>query len=376
MRDARDKNKADDEKRKVMIASVAHDLKTPLAVISGYAESLSDGMDDKDYTALILQKTEEMNSQVLTLVESSRNEIQSIGSIKESVLFGEFFKTEALKYEKLAQSKKLTFIVKGAPYVTVYANRQQLARVLQNLISNAIKYTPSGGKIVVKAKKVGKEVRVIVRDNGSGISGESLPFIFDKFYMEDKSRTVSGSNGLGLYITKEIVDDLSGVIEVKSKKDKGSRFVVRIPIEEGKIRRTITEAFDALPHNVKTFLYLFFGGILCSLYRFQKFYETRHRATLIAGILLYRCFCLAGQPTFSVLWCATESRLSQTKKVILLRSDIAYAVIFGVAKLWIFQKNKSKRHSRECRFCLKNVIFIICSYLLVLQLRKQRLRQP
>lgn len=105
MRDARDKNKADDEKRKVMIASVAHDLKTPLAVISGYAESLSDGMDDKDYTALILQKTEEMNSQVLTLVESSRNEIQSIGSIKESVLFGEFFKTEALKYEKLAQSK-------------------------------------------------------------------------------------------------------------------------------------------------------------------------------------------------------------------------------------------------------------------------------
>lgn len=253
MRDARDKNKADDEKRKVMIASVAHDLKTPLAVISGYAESLSDGMDDKDYTSLILQKTEEMNSQVLTLVESSRNEIQSIGSIKESVLFGEFFKTEALKYEKLAQSKKLTFIVKGAPYVTVYANRQQLARVLQNLISNAIKYTPSGGKIVVKAKKVGKEVRVIVRDNGSGISGESLPFIFDKFYMEDKSRTVSGSNGLGLYITKEIIDDLSGVIEVKSKKEKGSRFVVRIPIEEGKIRRTITEAFDALPHNVKTF---------------------------------------------------------------------------------------------------------------------------
>ena len=258
----------------------------------------SSGMDDKDYTALILQKTEEMNSQVLTLVESSRNEIQSIGSIKESVLFGEFFKTEALKYEKLAQSKKLTFIVKGAPYVTVYANRQQLARVLQNLISNAIKYTPSGGKIVVKAKKVGKEVRVIVRDNGSGISGESLPFIFDKFYMEDKSRTVSGSNGLGLYITKEIVDDLSGVIEVKSKKEKGSRFVVRIPIEEGKIRRTITEAFDALPHNVKTFLYLFFGGILCSLYRFQKFYETRHRATLIAGILLIPLFLLGWAADF------------------------------------------------------------------------------
>ena len=120
----------------------------------------------------------------------------------------------------------------------------------------------------------------------------------DKFYMEDKSRTISGSNGLGLYITKEIVDDLSGVIEVKSKKEKGSRFVVRIPIEEGKIRRTITEAFDALPHNVKTFLYLFFGGILCSLYRFQKFYETRHRATLIAGILLMPLFLLGWAADF------------------------------------------------------------------------------
>lgn len=292
MRDARDRNNVDDEKRKVMIASVAHDLKTPLAVISGYAESLSDGMDDKDYTALILQKTEEMNNQVLTLVESSKKEIQSIGVRKESVLISEFFKTEAMKYEKLAKSKKLTYKVKGAPYVTVYADRQQLARVLQNLISNAIKYTQNGGKVSIKAKKVGKEVRIIVRDNGSGISGESLPFIFDKFYMEDKSRSQTGSNGLGLYITKEIVDDLNGVIEVKSRKGRGSRFVVRLPIEEGKIRRTITEGFDALPHNVKTFLYFFFGWGLCSLYRFQKFYETRRKSTLIAGILLVPLFLL------------------------------------------------------------------------------------
>lgn len=298
MRDARDKTTADDEKRKVTIASVAHDLKTPLAVISGYAESLSDGMNDKDYTALILQKTAEMNAQVLTLVESSRKEIQAIGNRKESILFAEFFKAEAMKYEKLAKSRKLSFSVKGEPYVTVYANRQQLSRVLQNLISNAIKYTDAGGKILVKAKKVGKEVRIIVRDNGCGISGESLPFIFDKFYMEDKSRSQSGSNGLGLYITKEIVDDLNGVIDVKSKKGKGSRFVVRIPIEEGKIRRTITEGFDALPHNVKTFLYFFFGWILCSLYRFQKYYETRRKATLVAGILMIPLFLLGWSADF------------------------------------------------------------------------------
>ena len=228
MRDARDKNKADDEKRKVMIASVAHDLKTPLAVISGYAESLSDGMDDKDYTALILQKTEEMNSQVLTLVESSRNEIQSIGSIKESVLFGEFFKTEALKYEKLAQSKKLTFIVKGAPYVTVYANRQQLARVLQNLISNAIKYTPAGSSIAVSAQRSGETVRVEVADDGPGIPDVEQAMKEGFSTAGPAARELGFGAGMGLPNMKRYSDEL----HVETQLGKGTTVTVRIRIPQ------------------------------------------------------------------------------------------------------------------------------------------------
>lgn len=303
MRDARDSYQEREEKGKVMLASVVHDLKTPLQVISGYAESLEDGMTDKNYCALILQKTAEMNTQVLSLVESSKREIQTIGERKQSLLMSEFFRKEAEKYTKLAKSKKIEYIVKDAPYVTVYANAQHLSRAIQNLISNAIKYTPYGGKIVVKAKKVAKELRIIVKDNGIGISKDSIPFIFDKFYMEDKSRG-SGSNGLGLYITKEIVEDHKGVIEVKSKKGKGSRFVVRLPIEEGKIRRTITEGFDALPRNIKMLVYFLFGGILCSLYRFQKYYETRKKSTLAAGLLLIPLFLLGwAADLFSITVC-------------------------------------------------------------------------
>ena len=97
MRDARDSYQEREEKGKVMLASVVHDLKTPLQVISGYAESLEDGMTDKNYCALILQKTAEMNTQVLSLVESSKREIQTIGERKQRLLMSECCRNQSEK---------------------------------------------------------------------------------------------------------------------------------------------------------------------------------------------------------------------------------------------------------------------------------------
>lgn len=292
MRNARDDMTAERERNKVALASVVHDLKTPLAIIAGYSESLSDGMNDKDYAALIEKKTAEMNKQVIALVESSRHEAQQYASRRESIVFSDFFKEEVNKYAGLAKEKKISYIIKSAPYVSVYANRAELSRVIQNLISNSVKYTRYGGRIKVKAKRVDKEVRFYVKDNGDGIAKENIPYIFDKFFMEDKSRS-NGSSGLGLFITKEIVDNHGGEISVKSKKKHGSTFIVRLPIEGGgKIRPTLTARFNALPHELKFIICLLFGGFLCFLYRFQRYYETRQKATLAAAILFMPLFLL------------------------------------------------------------------------------------
>ncbi len=311
MRDVRDAQIAEKEKNKVAMAAVVHDLKTPLAIISGYAESLEDGMGDKDYLALIQQKTEEMNTNVLSLIETSRTEAQHYAERKESVEISEFFKEEAQKYVKLAKEKKISYVIGNAPYVTVYANRQQLSRVLQNLISNAIKYTQYGGKIKVRVRKVAKEIRIFVKDNGEGISKENLPYIFDKFFMADKSRGTSGSSGLGLFIAKEIVNEHGGEILVKSKKGRGTTFMVRLPVEMGgKIRQSLTARFNALPHQFKMLLFIIFGGLMCSLYRFQKYYETRQRTTLIAALLFF--------PFFLLGWACDVFSLAVSDKITLL----------------------------------------------------------
>lgn len=293
LRDVRDSNIAERESGKVAMASVVHDLKTPLAIISGYAESLQDGINDKDYLSLIIQKTEEMNANVVSLVESSRQEAQECAARKESVEISEFFRGEAKKYTALAKEKKIDYLIGSVPYVTVYANRQQLSRVIQNLISNAIKYTPYGGHVRVGVTRVAKEVRIKVRDNGQGIAKNNIPYVFDKFFMEDKSRTSASGSGLGLYIAKEIVLEHGGEISVKSKPKRGSRFIVRLPIEVGgKIRQSLTARFNACPQNLKMLLFIVLGWILPSVYRFQRYYETRHKSTLIAALLFIPLFLL------------------------------------------------------------------------------------
>ena len=135
------------EQNKLAIASVAHDVKTPLALISGYAECLQDGMDDKDYLALITEKTEQLNGLVLKLVETSKHEIDEIDSLKEKVNTRAFFGAVLSKYEALAKSKNLSYKVRHIPSAEIYADRKELERVFQNLVSNAVKYTEEGGKI-------------------------------------------------------------------------------------------------------------------------------------------------------------------------------------------------------------------------------------
>ena len=270
------------EQNKLAIASVAHDVKTPLALISGYAECLQDGMDDKDYLALITEKTEQLNGLVLKLVETSKHEIDEIDSLKEKVDTRMFLGAVLDKFESLARAKNISYKVRRIPSVEIYADRRELERVFQNLISNAVKYTEEGGKITVSFEHNGKFFIAKVKDTGKGIEKKNLPYVFDKFFMEESSRTDSKNSGLGLYVAQQIAHRHGGEIRVRSKKGKGSVFSVRIP--ELPDETTPTQRFEKHPMLLKIILILMFCFIMPWLLRIIRFFETRRVGTLITGI--------------------------------------------------------------------------------------------
>lgn len=276
------------------IASVAHDMKTPLTVIAGYAECMRDGMDDKDYPSLILQKTEQMNDMVLGLVEESHQARENPPSQMTLHNAREYFDGAFDRLIPLAEKKGIELKVKRVPNAQVRLDPWQFGRVLQNLVTNAIKYSAAGTTIRVSFKLWANTLRIRISDQGRGIAKESLPFIFDQFYTEDKTRADSSSNGLGLYITKEIVNAHGGKIYVTSKKGKGSAFTVILPIEpdiEEKI--TLTGRFDKLRLWQKLSVELLFGWLLASVYRIVRFFETRNTATFMFGMLCIALFPFA-----------------------------------------------------------------------------------
>lgn len=272
------------------IASVAHDMKTPLAIISGYAECLSDGMNDKDYASLIIQKTEQMNEMVIEMVESSNAEIKKQSEHK--VLYGtrNLFGKIIERLRPLAQAKNIKFKVGKIPDVQVRVDEAQMERVVQNLVSNAVKYSPEKTTIKITTKTIGASFVLIVKDQGIGISKESLPYVFEQFFTEDKARSNGNSQGVGLYAVSEIMKAYGGTVWVKSKKGKGSTFAVSLPIELDKANRPFTLRFDELPLASKLVIELLFGWIWASIYRIAKFTETLRPHTLVAGVLCFGLF--------------------------------------------------------------------------------------
>lgn len=292
------------------IASVAHDMKTPLAVIQGYAECIKDGIGDKDYPLLIMNKTAQMNDMVLELVDEYQQALNSAND--EMTLHNAriYFAGALDRIKSVAETKGVNLRIKKIPNVPIRVKPKQFGRVVQNLITNAVKYSDPGSTITVKFKLWAKTLRISVKDRGIGIAKESLPFIFDQFYKEDKARPSTDSNGLGLFITKQIVESHGGTISVVSKKGQGSTFTVILPVEQelGK-KNTVTSSFDRRPLWQKVMIEIFFGWIFASFYRICRFFESRNTSTFMFGMLCIALFpfvwiidflsvCVYGRITF------------------------------------------------------------------------------
>ena len=216
-----------------MVADIAHELRTPLTVLQGNVEAMQDGLmpPDSAHLASLHQETLLLSRLVddlrtLSLVEAGQLEFRP-KSVNLKALSSQVMGS----FAALLSAKHMDADLTGPdnlPEVKVDAERT--AQVLRNLISNAIHYTPEGGKIAVRLTGDTHGVTVSVIDTGIGISPEDLPRVFDRFYRVDRSRTrSSGGSGLGLAIVKQLIEAQQGRVWAESAPGKGSTFLFQLP---------------------------------------------------------------------------------------------------------------------------------------------------
>ena len=221
--------------RRDFVANASHELKTPLAAIHGFAERLADAelpdASAKYAVEAIVGNAKRLGVLVEDLLELSRIESGSVPLRPESIAAGELASLLLRELDPRLRSGELEHEVRVEGTGHVLADRGALEQVLANLLDNAIKYTPAGGRVVVHVRPAqGGRQRIEVEDSGMGIPRKDLPRIFERFYRVDPSRSRAlGGTGLGLAIVKHLVQAMGGQIGVESQFGHGSRFWVELP---------------------------------------------------------------------------------------------------------------------------------------------------
>jgi signal transduction histidine kinase len=218
--------------RRQMTADIAHDLRTPLSVIAGYAEALSDGKlnGTPEVYDILYQETRQLNRLVEDLRTLSLADAGELQLIRQPASLPAILERVAARHAVTAQQKGISITVQAGPDVPeVSVDVERIAQVFDNLMMNAIRFTPSGGEITLAAQSVDGVVRLQVRDNGRGIAPEDLPSVFERFYRGDRARPQDGESGLGLAIARSIVEAHSGTIGVESEPGRGTTFTITLP---------------------------------------------------------------------------------------------------------------------------------------------------
>lgn len=229
-----------DNMQKELVADVSHELKTPITSIMGYADTLLEGEYDKEtqnkFLNVIATEARRMARLVTDLLTLSRYDNNKKRTQKETFDLGELVKKcqDKLAIEIKKKNHKVNcFVTADVP--PVYADKYDIERVILNILSNSIKYTPDNGEIKIYVGFVYNDAYIKVFDNGIGIPENDLGRIFERFYRVDKARTREmGGTGLGLSIAKEILDKNGGSIDIKSVVGQGTEVVIRIPTKVDK----------------------------------------------------------------------------------------------------------------------------------------------
>ena len=227
-----------DNMRKEFIADVSHELKTPITSIMGYADTLLEEEYDKEtqskFLNVIASEARRMAKLVTDLLTLSKNDNNRNVVKKEQFDLGELVKKcqDKLAIEIKRKNHNVNcFVTADVPLV--YADKDDIERVVLNIMTNSIKYTKEGGEIKIYVGFVYNDAYIKIFDNGIGIPEEDLSRIFERFYRVDKARSREmGGTGLGLSIAKDLLDRNGGSIDIKSEVGKGTEVVIKVPTKE------------------------------------------------------------------------------------------------------------------------------------------------
>lgn len=226
--------------RQQFLADIAHELKTPLAVIQGNLEGMLEGVvsTSEEQLTSLYEETVYLNRMIKDLRDVTLAETGQLELEKEAADINLLLSRAMNMLEPLAEEKEILLVKHLQPVPSVFVDVRRMNQVIYNLLTNALRYVAAKGVITVSSRTIfrqGREwVRIDVADTGCGISAEDLPFVFEHFYRADKSRDkASGGSGIGLAIVKQLVEIHGGLAEAASTPGQGSCFSVSLPLESG-----------------------------------------------------------------------------------------------------------------------------------------------
>lgn len=240
----------EERERRLFVSNVSHELRTPLTSVKSYLEALDEGaLYDPvapDFIKVSLNETNRMMRMVTDLLHLSRIDNATSHLDVELINFTAYITFILNRFDKMRsqdQEKKYE-LVRDYPITSVWIeiDTDKMTQVIDNILNNAIKYSPDGGKITVSMKTTDDQMILSISDQGLGIPKEDLPKIFDRFYRVDKARSrAQGGTGLGLAIAKEIIKQHNGFIWAKSEYGKGSTFTIVLPYDNDAVKEEVWE---------------------------------------------------------------------------------------------------------------------------------------
>ncbi len=240
----------EERERRLFVSNVSHELRTPLTSVKSYLEALDEGALSEpvapDFIKVSLDETNRMMRMVTDLLHLSRIDNATSHLDVELINFTAFITFILNRFDQIRgqDEEKKYELVRDYPITSVWIeiDTDKMTQVIDNILNNAIKYSPDGGKIKVTMKTTDDQMILSISDQGLGIPKQDLPRIFDRFYRVDRARSrAQGGTGLGLSIAKEIIKQHNGFIWAKSEYGKGSTFTIVLPYDKDAVKEEVWE---------------------------------------------------------------------------------------------------------------------------------------